>query len=410
MATEKVGIYRRWLEPVPNVEGQPLARSLWSKYRRFSWTVRWFGVAGKRYGKSFKTKALAEEYARRIECQVHRREQDRPGPIMFHEFSTEHVKIMQGQVAHATLCDQARALKLFEDFVGGSVMLQQIRPRHAEAFVAKRLASGVTVATVNKDIRTLKRIFNVAIQIRGYLLSGQNPFAAVKQRRMASRTLRYISVQEYQRLLEAADSLWWQAIISLAYGSGLRRGEALNLMWNDLDLEAQQVYIQAKPWGESSIEWEPKNHEVRRVPLPRVIRKYLEELHAESTDHSPYVFVGTERLRQILRLHGIGRWHSKCEIICNAPKTFTRIYRRAGLLKCTLHDLRRSAITNWAQQLPIHIVQKFAGHSSIATTRKYYLTVPSNDLLQAHRTVDEILQGPAIQPKGCGIGQSARNP
>ena len=43
--------------------------------------------------------------------------------------------------------------------------------------------------------------------------------------------------------------------------------------------------------------------------------------------------------------------------------------------KCTLHDLRRPCITNWAKVLPIHVVQKLVGHADIKTTRKYYLVV-----------------------------------
>jgi len=66
--------------------------------------------------------------------------------------------------------DQIRALKLFEKFIGSSILLTNIKPRNAEAFIANRLASGLSIASVNKDIRTLKRIFNLAIAPRGYQL------------------------------------------------------------------------------------------------------------------------------------------------------------------------------------------------------------------------------------------------
>jgi len=56
--------------------------------------------------------------------------------------------------------------------------------------------------------------------------------------------------------------------------------------------------------------------------------------------------------------------------------------------------MRRSAITNWAQRLPIQVVQQFAGHSNIATTRKYYLTVRPEDMASANRVLNEILEGP----------------
>jgi len=55
------------------------------------------------------------------------------------------------------------------------------------------------------------------------------------------------------------------------------------------------------------------------------------------------------------------------------------------------NDLRRSAITNWAKKLPIQVFQILAGHSDIATTRKYYLAVRSEDLALANELVDEIL-------------------
>ena len=60
--------------------------------------------------------------------------------------------------------------------------------RHAEAFIAYRLSSVPSVATVNKDIRTLRRIFNLAIEPRGYLIEGQNPFARIKERKTTDKT------------------------------------------------------------------------------------------------------------------------------------------------------------------------------------------------------------------------------
>jgi len=55
-----------------------------------------------------------------------------------------------------------------------------------------------------------------------------------------------------------------------------------------------------------------------------------------------------------------------------------------------LHDIHRSAITNWAKKLPIQVVQQLAGHSDIATTRKYYLAVRSEDLASASNLLNKI--------------------
>ncbi len=93
----------------------------------------------------------------------------------------------------------------------------------------------------------------------------------------------------------------------------------------------------------------------------------------------------------IIRRREAGDWTPISDIINNVPRDFDVVRRRAGVKKCTLHDLRRSAITNWAQKLPIQVVQQLAGHASMATTRKYYLAVRSEDLASANMLLNSIL-------------------
>jgi site-specific recombinase XerD len=171
---------------------------------------------------------------------------DKPKKITLHEFVVEHGQVMKGQVAYATLQDQLRALALFEKFIGASFLLAGIKPRHAEAFVAHRLSTAPSVATVNKDIRTLRRIFSLAIEPRGYLVEGENPFDKIKERKTTENQIRYISVEEYHRLIESTESTWWKTLLSIGYGSGLRRNEILHLTWMNIDFENQRVRVAAK--------------------------------------------------------------------------------------------------------------------------------------------------------------------
>jgi len=54
-------------------------------------------------------------------------------------------------------------------------------------------------------------------------------------------------------------------------------------------------------------------------------------------------------------------------LINNMTKKYTEIRCKANIVKCTINDLRRSAITNWAHLLPIQVVQTLAGHADIIT-------------------------------------------
>lgn len=392
MAKEKVGIYRRWLGPVPVENGKPIPKSEWPGKRRYGWTVWWFGTTGRRYSKDFKTKKLAEKYALDLDSKIKVAKQDRPIRVTLSEFIQEHMHVMRGQVAYATLMDQKRALTFFEKFIGGSVSLQKIQPRHAEGFIAERLASDLAIGTVNKDIRTLRRIFNLAIDPRGYLEDGQNPFGRIRQRKKAGKSIRYVSTDEYRALSAAGSRLWWRALISVAYGSGLRRGEILHLTWSDIDFENQRIHVQTKPSSRCLIEWEPKDHENRVVPMSAESTQLLADIQADSEEGFAYIFISPRRFKRIKQREAAGQWNSRSEAVNNVGRDFDVIRRRSGTAPCTLHDLRRSAITNWAQRLPIQVVQQLAGHSNIATTRKYYLTVRPEDMASASQVLNEILE------------------
>lgn len=400
MATEKVGIYRKYHGPIPtDKKGKPLPKSVWLRKRAFRWAVRWFGSDGKRYSKSFKTRKEAEKFAERRQSDVRNSKADPPPKISFEDFLAEHEKIMNGQVAKSTLSDHMRALRMFMEHVGKSVRLQKISPKQAECFIAARLSSSVTVATVNKDIRTLKGIFNRAIETRCYLPSGHNPFGNIKERKRAQKQVRYVSVAEYRALAKTAKNIWWKAIISTAYGSGLRRGEILNLTWSDIDFENQQIHVSPKKETVETIEWEPKDHEARLLPLTEEATQLLTYLQSECKEGCPYVFLPAWRWKYIRRRQLTGQWHEGQTLVNNFDRDFHKLRGNAGVAKCTLHDLRRSCITNWARILPIHVVQKLAGHSDIKTTQKYYLAVEENYLEKARAVQTEILRSDPTDPK-----------
>jgi integrase len=284
-----------------------------------------------------------------------------------------------------------RALRFFEKSIGSEFLLSKIKPRHAEAFIAYRLSTVPSVATVNKDIRTLKRIFNLAIEPRGYLAEGQNPFAKIKERKITENEIRYITVEEYHKLVKTAEKIWWYALFSLAYGSGLRRNEILHLTWADIDFENQRIKVSAKKGAEDILEWDPKNRKNRIVPMSDKSSQLLANIQAQAPEGHPYVFVSPKRLERIKERRKIGKWNPRSALVNNLTRDFNVIRRRANVAECTIHDLRRSAITNWAQRLPIQVVQTLAGHSNIATTRKYYLAVRSEDFVAAGELLNSIL-------------------
>lgn len=392
MAHMKVSINRNYYGRVPlDKNGKPIPRNLWPKRRKCSWEVRWYSSEGKRYSKSFKNRKEAYEYTKKVQEKVDKGRADKPQEITIEKFIKEHKKVMAGQVAYATLKDHLRALSLFADHIGRRTQLRCISPREAEFFVASRLASGLSVGSVNKDIRTLKGIFNLAIEPRGYLAEGTNPFAKIKQRTVAAKPPKYVSTEEFNKVFKASKNLWWKAFLTLAYTSAGRRDELLNLTWSDIDFENQNVSFLPKQASEFILAWEPKDHESRVIPIPPETVQLLANLQAESDEDSPYVFIKTNRLKHILRRRSEGTWQPDNEIVNNLTRSLEVICRKADVEFFTPHDLRRSCITNWAKKLPIQIVQQLAGHSNMTTTQKYYLSVQKSDLKVAREIQSKLM-------------------
>lgn len=391
MSSKKISISRKWLEPVPIVNGKDLPRPEWPKQRRYCWIVRWYETTGKRCGKLFDKKRRAEQFAFAMQQQVNAGEQDELESISIRDFVTEHENIMKNQIKVKTLRSQLRLMCMLGDFLGFNTQISAITPRDAEAFIANRAEKGLALATINHDIRTLKRVLNLAIEPRGYLREGKNPFGKMKQRKLTPKAVRYVSVAEYRALLESSKRLWWKAFISVAYCCGLRRGEIINLTWADIDFINHLVNVKAKEKSQKTLKWEPKTHENRSVPLPDQTLQFLANMQAEAPVDYPYIFVSPSRFQYIKELEQQGKWSELKDIHNNFIRDFAVIRKRASIKKCTIHDLRRSAITNWSQALPIQVVQQFAGHSNITTTRKYYLTVRPEDVKKAGDFINQLI-------------------
>jgi integrase len=392
MAHTKVSVNRKYYGKVPlDKNGNAVPKNLWPKRRKSSWEVRWYDSEGKRLSKSFKDRKEAYAYSRKIQDKVDIGRADKCSKITLKNFALEHKKLMVGQVAHSTLKDQMRALNLFKEHVGDDVLLEKISPRHAESFVSYRFGEKLAAATVNKDIRTLKSIFNRAINPRGYLTEGTNPFEKIKQRKLADKPPKYVSPEKFAGVYESANNLWWKVFFSVAYTTAGRRDEILNLTWLDIDFENQTVRFSPKEASTRILSWEPKDHESRMIPVPEEIILLLAKLQAESDEGNPYVFIETNRLNHILRRREAGTWESDFELVNNLTRSIQLICKRAEVESFTPHDLRRSCITNWARKLPIQVVQQLAGHSNIATTRKYYLSVQSSDLNSARLIQSEVM-------------------
>jgi integrase/recombinase XerC/integrase/recombinase XerD len=192
-------------------------------------------------------------------------------------------------------------------------------------------------------------------------------------------------------LIDASLTLKWKVFLSLLYTTGLRLDEARHLTWADIDFDQSIVRVSGKRNPKSMVPWEPRDNEIRHIPLCREMMDLLTRWQGKAPERIPYVFLTAERYARVIDEVKKGKWSEERDLINNVLRDFTAIRQRAGISHCTIHEFRRSCITNRARQLPAPVVHKLAGHTSLETTMKYYVAVQEADLESARYSGSKFL-------------------
>jgi integrase len=69
----------------------------------------------------------------------------------------------------------------------------------------------------------------------------------------------------------------------------------------------------------------------------------------------------------------------------------------------TIHDLRRTCITNWSRNITIQPVATPAGHTNYSTTMKFYATTTDDQLDRAREAAQSALQRPDSRQSDHGL-------
>jgi integrase len=234
----------------------------------------------------------------------------------------------------------------------------------------------VSVATVNRELACLKRMFTVASKGLIVLKGGvpaQNPIANVSLEREHNERDRVLSVEEFGRLSEAVED-WRKPMLLVAYHTGMRKGEIRAMRWDQVDLKRGPIRLKS---GDT------KTGEVRVIPLNQA----LTTLFKSATRYlgCPWVFVNPAHMDawQVnpktvdLRYHATSITHA-----------LVRACQKAGMKNATFHDLRHTFVTN-ARRAGIDYfrIMAITGRKTMSVFKRYN-TVDEADLRQAMQMLE----------------------
>ena len=278
------------------------------------WAVRWFNVEGKRFSKSFKTRKEAEHYAQKKQADLRNGKSGPVSTASIRDFFQEHRELMRTNLARSTLHLHLATIELLARNVGCHRPLRKVTAKDIERFRAERMKAGIGPASANKEVKTPRPVFNLAI-LRGYVADDRNPCRGVPMLRVAPKRPVYVPPDQFQAVLCRAPDTLWRALLMTFYVAGLRLREAMNLPWRDVEFDAGLVHVTRRAANGYVQAWTPKDHEMRSIPLPRRAITVLATWNTVASEDCPYVFIEHGRWVYYRQAVDSGQWRGGRDLV-----------------------------------------------------------------------------------------------
>ena len=245
-----------------------------------------------------------------------------------------------------------------------------LTPDDLNLIMADMVKAGKSATTIRYLLRILHRVLDDAVR-KGKLLRNVAELADPPAARKAETEV--WDMEELDLFLTASAASQFYPLYATMALTGMRRGEALGLKWNDTDLNntspsitiRRTAYKVGKEWRYE----DPKTKRSRRiVALPLSLALLLRHWHERQEDDAKY-FGGSLSGGDFVFAREDGTLPDPHWV----TKVFNQIVEKAGLKRIRLHDLRHTYATLQRKAgQPIEVISRVLGHASEMVTLTIY--------------------------------------
>lgn len=271
----------------------------------------------------------------------------------------------------------------------GKKKLLDVTTADIDRLIAKKLAEGKSVSTARRIRSVFSQALDQAMRWGWVTRNAASLSRAPKTTRREGRTL---TEQQARQFLKALEGHRLEVPLTLMLATGLRRGEALGLMWKDFEPEKSLLRVrrQLQREGEGLVTREPKTSRSRRVVnLPPQIVEMLQRHRASQNAARALVGKGWQNSGFIFTTAIGGPLDPR-----NLLRDFKHVCREAGLGDWHVHELRHSAASLMlASGVKLQVVSEVLGHASIRMTADVYGHILDPDRESAAAAMAGVLWG-----------------
>jgi integrase len=261
--------------------------------------------------------------------------------VSFRQFKEEFLKWSKGNKKPKSSLRDECSLKRLQPFFGDK-LLSEVSSFLVEKYKLQRRDQGAKPRTIAIELACLRHMFNMAVK---WGKAGSNPVLGVKFPKEAESKDRILSDEEEARLLETVrtghKAKHLEGIIEMALNTGMRKGEILNLKWENVDFKNRVITVEGTKTGE-----------IRRIPMNNKLTEVLESAKKESKGE--YVFSENGKPYGDVKT---GWWTA---------------LEKAGIENFRFHDLRHTFGSRLGMLgMDMKAIADLMGHKTIQMTMRY---------------------------------------
>jgi integrase len=316
-------------------------------YKRSDSQYYWFQIRfkGRLYQRS--TKVTNQQVARQIESKFRTDLATgavgltlaKDAPLLAHFIERDFLPFIK-----STKSGKANTLHYYQHHAGvlkesslSNLPLDAIDQKMIARYAANRRGTGLSVATVNRELQVLRRIFKLAMEwskVRGVL-------PTVKMLPGEHRRERVVSPKEENKYLDACPPLL-KDVATLLFDLALRPDECFRLTTENFQGDFCVIFY-GKGRGSR-----------RKIPMSDRVKRIVARL---SKTASPWLFPAPTKAGHINQ--------------SSLKKQHLRAIEASGVPFFVPYSIRHTAITRWSNKVDAYTLHFLAGHVSMQTTERY---------------------------------------
>ena len=276
----------------------------------------------------------------------------------------------------------------------GNRKLKDITPVIITEFFKQHKANGrkLSASTTKKLYTILQSIMTQAVK-QGFIKESpcnQAVYLVKDTTTQVKKKKNYLETEQLQTLMKMIDGYSsFNTIIKVLLYTGIRSGECLGLLWDDIDFENNRIYIRhnlADVGGKHFISTPKTKSSFRYIVISENLAKILKEHKKEQENAIKLIGADFEHPEMVFTSE-TGKYKDRSAL----NTTFKKFIANTDFNYISLHSLRHSNATFLLNKgYDLKIISEHLGHSDIGVTANIYADVLAISKAKIATSLDEV--------------------